>query len=116
MLAPDQARLPEKTYNKFSYADAKKLFPKFDFETYLITLGSQTFDTIIVSQPDYLKQVNTLLETTPMDTWTSYFEWKTLNHYAGALDDAFVKTNFHFVYFMIFIKNKLYWFLYDSFV
>jgi putative endopeptidase len=96
MLAPDQARLPEKTYNKFSYADAKKLFPKFDFETYLITLGSQTFDTIIVSQPDYLKQVNTLLETTPMDTWTSYFEWKTLNHYAGALDDAFVRNNFQF--------------------
>ncbi|MBP5984363.1 MAG: M13 family metallopeptidase [Fluviicola sp.] len=96
MLAPDQARLPEKTYNKFSYADAKKLFPKFDFETYLITLGSQTFDTIIVSQPDYLKQVNTLMESTPMDTWTSYFEWKNLNHYAGALDDAFVKTNFQF--------------------
>jgi putative endopeptidase len=96
MLAPDQARLPEKTYNKFSYADAKKLFPKFDFETYLITLGSQSFDTIIVSQPDYLKQVNSLFETTPMDTWTSYFEWKTLNHYAGALDDAFVKTNFQF--------------------
>ncbi len=96
MLSPDQARLPEKTYNKFSYADAKKLFPKFDFETYLITLGSQTFDTIIVSQPDYLKQVNTLLETTPMDTWTSYFEWKTLNHYAGALDDAFVRNNFQF--------------------
>lgn len=96
MLPPDQARLPEKTYNKYSYQQVQKMMPDFDFQTYLIALGSQSFDTIIVSQPDYLKVMNNLLKDAPIEMLVSYFEWKILNHYAGALDNTFVKTKFEF--------------------
>lgn len=96
MMLPEEARLPEKTYNKLTYQETKKLFPSFDFESYLITLGSQTFDTIIVSQPNHLKSINNLIAELPISNWINYLKWKTMNHYAGAMSEKFVNTHFGF--------------------
>jgi len=96
MMAPAEMREPEKTYNKMSFSDAKKLFPSFDFESYLKNVGSQSFDTIIVGQPAFLRQVNELLGELPMENWTTYLSFKTLNHYAGSLDQKWVDTKFRF--------------------
>lgn len=61
MMAPAELRIPEKTYNKMSREDAQKLFGKVDFEGYLSSIGSYSFDSLIVSQPDFLKKTNELL-------------------------------------------------------
>lgn len=96
MMLPEEARLPEKTYNKMTYKEAKKLFPSFDFESYLLVLGSQTFDTIIVSQPNHLKSIDNLIAELPISNWINYLKWKTINHYAGSMSDEFVNTYFSF--------------------
>jgi putative endopeptidase len=96
MMAPEEARLPEKTYNKKTYTEARQLFPSFDFENYLITLGAQAFDTIIVSQPDHLVNINDMMKEVPMENWIAYLKWKTINHYAPALSDQFVNAHFKF--------------------
>lgn len=96
MMAPEESRLPEKTYNKKTYTEARQLFPSFDFENYLITLGAQAFDTIIVSQPDHLVNINEMMKEVPMENWIAYLKWKTINHYAPALSDQFVNVHFKF--------------------
>lgn len=95
-MAPADLRIPEKTYNKYSFKAAKSLFKSFDFETYLSLVGSQSFDTIIVAQPAFLKQVNELIGELPMENWIDYLSFKSMNHYAGMLDDQWVKTKFRF--------------------
>jgi putative endopeptidase len=96
MMAPAEMRLPEKTYNKMSFKAAKKLFNSFDFELYLQTTGSQSFDTIIVSQPAFLRQVNELMGELPIEDWTTYLTWKSMNHYAGSLDEEWMRADFEF--------------------
>ncbi len=96
MMSPEELRVPENTYNKWSAKDFKGAFSNMDMELYLHSSGSQTFDTLVVEQPDYVQKVNQVFETASMDKWISYLKWKTLNHYAGSLSDEWVKLNFDF--------------------
>lgn len=96
MMAPAEMRAPEKTYNKYSYKAAKALIPNFDFDNYLIKLGAQSFDTIIVSQPAYLENLNKMITSISIEDWQTYLVWKSANHYAGSLDDKWVDTKFKF--------------------
>ncbi len=107
MMAPAQLRVPEKTYNKYGFKAAKSLFKSFDFETYLSLVGSQSFDTVIVSQPAYLKQVNELIGELPMEDWINYLMFKSMNHYAGMLDDMWVNTKFRFYQGVLSGKSEL---------
>lgn len=96
MMTPAELREPEKTYNKKSLKDATQLFGKFDFESYLSSIGSLSFDTLIVSQPEFIKKVSELFEVEGLEVWRNYLTWKTLRHYSGALSDRFVNENFNF--------------------
>lgn len=96
MMTPAESRLPEKTYNKWSLDQLVKAMPKFDFEAYLSKIGCESFDSLIVSQPDFMKQVNTMVEKTSLNSWKNYLSWCTVNAYAGKLDDVWVKHNFDF--------------------
>jgi putative endopeptidase len=96
MMAPEELRVPENTYNKYAYKDLKKELSNMDFELYLTLVGSQTFDSLVVGQPKYVAKVNELFKSTSITDWTNYLKWKTLNHYAGSLSSDFVQTNFDF--------------------
>ncbi len=96
MMAPEELRSPEKTYNKTAYKDFLKSLDQADMELYFSSVGSQSFDTIVVGQPEYLKTLNTMFKKTSMDTWILYLRWCTLNTYADALSEDWVKLNFSF--------------------
>jgi len=96
MMAPEELRSPEKTYNKTAYKEFLKQVNNADMELYFSSVGSQAFDTIVVGQPDYVKKLNTVFKNTSMDTWILYLRWCTLNTYADALSDDWVKLNFSF--------------------
>ncbi len=96
MMSPAELRVPENSYNKMTKDELKKLFPSFDFEVYLKSVRSQDFSEVVVGQKDYPKLVNDLLVNIDIKIWKSYLTWKTLNHYAGHLDESFVKLNFNF--------------------
>jgi putative endopeptidase len=96
MMAPAELRIPEKTYNKFSRTDATALMGKVDFELYLSSIGSRTFDSLIVSQPDFLSKTSEMLEKESLESWKNYLLWKAVHHYAGNLDQRFVDENFNF--------------------
>jgi putative endopeptidase len=96
MMTPAESRLPEKTYNKMSFDNVVKAMPKFDFEAYVAKIGCEHFDSLIVGQPDFLKQVNTMMEKVSFQSWNNYLSWCTINAYAGKLDETWVKHNFDF--------------------
>ncbi|MNJ84997.1 Neutral endopeptidase [compost metagenome] len=96
MMTPAESRLPEKTYNKMSLDQLVKMMPKFDFESYLSKIGCESFDSLIVSQPDFMKQVNVMVDKVSLNSWKNYLSWCTINSYAGKLDDVWVKHNFDF--------------------
>ncbi|AEA45416.1 M13 family metallopeptidase [Fluviicola taffensis] len=96
MMTPSESRLPEKTYNMMSLDQVVKLMPKFDFESYLSKIGSESFDSLIVEQPEFIKKVNTMMEKVSLQSWTNYLSWCTINTYAGTLNETWVKHNFDF--------------------
>ena len=61
MMAPAELRIPEKTYNKLNIEAATKLFGAIDFEVYLSSIGSNSFDSLIVSQPLFLEKTNEMI-------------------------------------------------------
>jgi putative endopeptidase len=96
MMAPAELRIPEKTYNKLNRETATKLFGAIDFEVYLSSIGSNSFDSLIVSQPVFLEKTNEMIGSEPLDSWKNYLLWKTIHHYAGNLDQRFIDENFAF--------------------
>lgn len=107
MMAPAELRIPEKTYNLMSRQDVFKSFGAFNFDMYLSTVGSQSVETIVVSQPDFIAKVNDLLTNESMESWKDYLLWKTIDHYAGSLSDDFVKQNFAFYGKVLSGKNEM---------
>jgi putative endopeptidase len=96
MMSPAEMRIPEKTYNKQSLKETMALMGTFDLRYYFNAVGCQTPDTIIVGNPEYLRNFAKVLETESLQTWKNYLKWTVVNHYAGNLNEQFVALNFDF--------------------
>lgn len=96
MMSPAELRIPEDSYNKFSKKEAESMMKDFDLDKYLSSVGSQSFEEIVVGQPAFLKHINKMVKEVSIEEWKDYLTWKTLNHYSGHLDDKFVKEKFNF--------------------
>ena len=96
MLSKAEMRVPEKTYNKKSFKEALSMMGTFDFRYYVNKMGCNTPDSIVVDNPDFIKTVSDMVESTDMHTWKYYLSWKVLNNYAKHLDQKFVDLNFDF--------------------
>lgn len=96
MMSRAELRIPERTYNKLSLNDLKKRIAPFDLEHYLLECKIESFDSLIVGQPEFAIKVAEIMETTSLEDWKKYLTWKVIDHYAGHLDTAFVLQNFEF--------------------
>lgn len=96
MMAPAALRIPENTYNKMSTESLDKKMGEFDFDGYLEKIGSQSFDTLVVGQPDFAGKIATMMKEKSLNDWKNYLTWKLLDHYAGSLSEDLVKQNFEF--------------------
>ena len=96
MMSPAEMRIPEKTYNKKSLKETMALMGTFDLRYYFNAVGCQIPDTIIVGNPEYLRNFAKVLETESLQTWKNYLKWTVVNHYAGNLNEQFVALNFDF--------------------
>jgi putative endopeptidase len=80
---------PDKRYHALSLADLGKLAPDFDFSVYFSRLTTRPIETLNVANPDYVKTVDKLLNSVPIESWRSYFRWQILSEQAGALAKGF---------------------------
>ncbi|MBS1736863.1 MAG: M13 family metallopeptidase [Bacteroidetes bacterium] len=91
-----EMRDPIKRYNKFSVADFSKTTPGMDWKTLLIAMKVPNQDSILVSNPDFLKGADALLSAVPLDTWKAYLQWSVIKSAANYLSDDFVNRSFKF--------------------
>lgn len=96
MMKPEELRVPENRYNKFATSDLLKQLKPFGFDAYLEKIGSESFDTIIVGQPEYVKHIARLYRKSDLELLKNFQLWKLVNHYAGHLNEDFVQANFDF--------------------
>ncbi|MBL4707838.1 MAG: M13 family metallopeptidase, partial [Flavobacteriales bacterium] len=91
-----ERRDPDKSYNKKSYNDLLRMSPQIDWKIYFSIIKLENVDNIIVSQPKYLKEINTLLKQTSIEDLKLYLKWKLIDAYASELNNDFVEANFDF--------------------
>ncbi|GAA0891130.1 M13 family metallopeptidase [Fulvivirga kasyanovii] len=83
-------------YNKKSLGELSKLAPSIDWKEYLADMGVKGIDTLIVMQPEFIKEFQKITEEVAVSTWKEYLRWRLLDANAGYLSNEFVQANFEF--------------------
>ncbi|HET8886246.1 MAG TPA: M13 family metallopeptidase [Salinimicrobium sp.] len=84
------------SYNPMSVNELKGIFPAFDWNSYLATIGAKDVDRIIVTQPKYMEAVQELLASTSVEDWKNYLKWTLINDAAGLLTTEMERANWEF--------------------
>ncbi|MBP1840330.1 M13 family metallopeptidase [Formosa algae] len=74
-----------KTYNPTAVSDLQKMAPVIDWSAYFDGIGAKNLDTVIVSQPQYIKALQSILAKDNVSDWKAYLRWSILNRSAGML-------------------------------
>ena len=83
-------------YNPTAIADLNTLTPSIDWSAYLKGVGFAKVDTIIVTQPKYMKGLQTLFTENNVDAWKAYMRWMLLRGAAGQLSTEIETANWEF--------------------
>ena len=87
-------RDPKNRDHKMSRDEAIGLGPNFYLSRYFAATGAPSFSTLNVTNPDFFKQVNGLLESESLDALRTYVSWHLLDGAAPWLSQPFVNANF----------------------
>ncbi|WP_396157708.1 M13 family metallopeptidase [Flavobacterium sp.] len=85
-----------KLYNKYATADLKMLMPDFNWIEMLTKASVEKEKSIVVTQVEYLKNLNNIIKSTPIDTWKTYLKWGLINKSASLLTTQLDNQNFEF--------------------
>jgi endothelin-converting enzyme/putative endopeptidase len=87
-------RDPKNRDHKMSREDAVALAPNFYLSRYFTAAGAPNFTQLNVTNPDYFKQVNGVLESETLESLKTYVSWHVLNAAAPWLSQPFVDAHF----------------------
>jgi len=96
-MKKEDTRDTQKLYNKYATQDLKTLMPDFDWSAMLKNASVDKEKNIVVTQVEYIKNLNNLIKTTPIDTWKTYLKWSLINSSASSLTTTL--DNEHFAFF-----------------
>jgi putative endopeptidase len=91
-----EMRDPYKTYNKFSVSDLTKTTSNLSWQALLPVMKVNGQDTILVSSPKFINNLNTVLGSTSVNDLKTYLKWNVLKNSAPYLSSDFVNANFAF--------------------
>ncbi|MGB0449109.1 MAG: peptidase M13, partial [Porticoccaceae bacterium] len=86
----------DKRYNKVTASEFLTMLSNLDVETYLMGIGIDLPENVIVVQPSYLSAFNQLFTRIEVDSWKDYLRANVLSSYASYLPKAFVESRFDF--------------------
>jgi len=95
-MKKEETRDVVKLYNKYAIKDLHQLMPDFDWTLMLKNAGIPDQKTIVITQVDYIKSLNTIIKTTPLSTWKAYLKWSSIHGAAKLLNMALLDENFDF--------------------
>ena len=80
-----ERRDARKTYNPMTVAEIQKMTPAFQWSEYFEGIGAKDLDTVIVSQPEYMKALQGLIAENSVEEWKTYLKWDLFNSAAPSL-------------------------------
>ncbi len=96
-LTREEEQNPELSYNPLTIAELAARYPEMNWETYLDALEISGTERIIATQIDYLDQLESILEKTPIETLRDYLRLQLLWNYFNNLDLELEETAFTFL-------------------
>jgi putative endopeptidase len=87
-------RDPKNRDHKMTRDNATALASNFYLARYFKAAGTPDFSEMNVGNPEFFKQVNTVLETESLDSLKTYVQWHLLNSAAPWLSKPYVDANF----------------------
>lgn len=92
----EENRDPEKTTNLYSPAELTKTYPHIGWDRLAAINGSGTVTSVNVHQPQFLKGLDTLMETAPLEDWKIYLRYRLIDSAAPYLSQAYEDEDFAF--------------------
>ena len=89
-------RDPTQQYHKMTVGELQALTPHFNWARYLKAAGAPAFQSINVSEPEFLKAFDLLLSASALEEVRMYLRWQLLHASAPYLPSGFVNENFRF--------------------
>src|SRR5215472_4020543 len=72
-------RDPNKVYHKMSVAELQALTPAFDWNRFLTQLGMTGTSSLNVSEPEFVRIMQTLIASTSLDDLKIYLRWRVIS-------------------------------------
>jgi putative endopeptidase len=92
----EDMRDPYANYNKMTLQEFSKLMPNLNATNMLQQMKVGSAKEVIVGQPAFFKELNTMLKAVPVADWKPYMRIRFVSSVANALPTAFVQENFNF--------------------
>ena len=86
----------EKQYNKMTLGELAAISPLIDWTKYFESAHAPTPAYVIVTQPEFIKEVNAIFSETPLGDIKGYLRWHALNGAANFLGETFDAEVFEF--------------------
>lgn len=92
----EDTREATKMYNPQTAEQLKALMPGFNWKAFYDKARIPNPKQLVVAQPSYLKAVDALIRTTPIETWKTWLTWTVIHDNAGILNSELDQENFNF--------------------
>jgi predicted metalloendopeptidase len=89
-------RDPKNRDHKMTLVEFNTLAPDLDFSRVVKQTTAPSFASLNVGNPQFFKQVNTVMDSAPLDQWKSYLRWQLVHEFATVLPQSFLDENFNF--------------------
>lgn len=92
----EEARNPEKRYNKMAQGELEALAGGFNWKAYLRAARIPETEPIVVGMPSYFAGFAEIAQERPLEDWKLYMKVRTLSAAATLLPEAFVEAKFEY--------------------
>src|SRR5207244_249036 len=96
MLDIAARRDPNARNHPMSIEDLQRLTPSLNWKRYLTAVGAPGFATLNVTEPDFMKAVDRMLASAPLDNLKAYMKWHLVHSASMRLPDSFADPTFDF--------------------
>ncbi|MCC2618270.1 peptidase M13 [Aestuariibacter halophilus] len=95
-MKKEQTRNMVALYNKVPVTELADLMPNFNWSGYLQEAQLSDLDGLVVTQMDYMRALDGIIQDVSLDDWKTYLKWNLVNATAGRLTEDLDNANFAF--------------------
>ncbi|OWP63254.1 peptidase M13 [Hymenobacter amundsenii] len=89
-------RDPQANYHKMTVVEANKQYPNLALPASLKAIGLGAAQQVIVGQPEFFKELNSVMKTASVNDLKTYMRWHLVSSVASALPKAYGDEQFRF--------------------